>query len=183
MKRTFFALLLITGLVGTSFAQVGDTFPALTGETLTDQEVTLPDDASGKYTLIGMAYSKKAEDDLQSWFQPVYRKFVQDREDAGLFAGFTYDINVYFIPMFSGAKRVATKRSRESAKKRLDVRLHKLVLFYVGGLDEYAEALEFDGKNKPYVFLIDEEGKIVYATSGRCTPEKLDAIESEIDDL
>ena len=96
----------------------------------------------------------------------MYTTFIQDRENAGLFAAFAYDINVYFIPMFTGAKRVASNAGRDNAKKGLDYRLHPLVLFYVGGLDEYRKSLEFDGKNKPYFFLLDEEGTIVWAGSG-----------------
>ncbi|HAA10861.1 MAG TPA: hypothetical protein DCE41_03850 [Cytophagales bacterium] len=183
MKKLCFSLALAASISIASFGQIGTPFPPLSGQTLDDSPVSIPDSTNGKYTLIGMAYSKKAEQDLDTWFQPVYRKFVADPENAGLFAAFTYDLHVYFIPMFTGAKRVASEPARESAVKRLDYRLHPLVLFYVGGLDEYKKALEFDGKNKPYIFLLDEEGTIVFATSGRCTPDKMEAIEDFLSDL
>ncbi|MEL6535940.1 MAG: hypothetical protein AAFQ98_11035, partial [Bacteroidota bacterium] len=183
MKKFYFSLALAASISLSALGQIGSPFPALSGQTLDDTPVIIPDSTNGKYTLVGMAYSKKAEQQLESWFQPVVRKFVQEPENAGLFAAFSYDINVYFIPMFTGAKRVASEPARESAQKRLDYRLHPLVLFYVGGLEEYKRALEFDGKNKPYVFLLDEEGTIVYATSGRCTPEKIDDIENFLSDL
>lgn len=174
--RLLLVLLLLSSL--SAYSQVGDSFPALTGETLEGVSVTLPDDIAGKYTFIGMAYSKKAEQQLKGWFQPVYDRFVQDKESAGLFAAFAYDVNVYFIPMFTGAKRVASPKAKELAKEGLDARLHSLVLFYVGGMEKYKKALEFEGRNKPYFFLLDESGKIIYATSGKFTEKKLEEIEN-----
>lgn len=183
MKTLVLTSLLSILCLSLTLAQVGNPFPPLEGETLDGTAVSLPEGSQGKYTLVGMAYSKRAEQDLQTWFLPVYRAFVQDREGAGLFASFSYDINVYFIPMFTGAKRVASAPAFDSAKRNLDDRLHPLVLFYVGGLDEYRKALEFEGKNKPYFFLLDEEGTIVWAGSGKFTEEKLQAIQTFLDDL
>ncbi|PCI16312.1 MAG: hypothetical protein COB62_08035 [Piscirickettsiaceae bacterium] len=46
---------------------------------------------------------------------------------------------------------------------------------YKGSLDPYKAYLK--DKNKPYFFVLDENGKIVYATSGKYTAKKLDEIE------
>src|SRR5690606_36070488 len=90
-------LLLLVVLPGVATAQViGQAFPAMTAETIDDVEVTLPADVKGKYTLVGLAYSKKSESELNSWFQPVFSKFIQ--QTNGLFSGFGYDVNVYFVP-------------------------------------------------------------------------------------
>ena len=60
-------------------AQVtGKIFPALEAETVEDKKVKLPLDTKGKYTLLGLAYSKKSEEDLNSWFQPVFEKFLEE---------------------------------------------------------------------------------------------------------
>ena len=90
-----------------SFSQVGDPFPELSGETVLDEVISIPNDTRDKYTLVGLAYSKKSEDDLSSWFSPSYNLFVRDKEDAGVFASFTYDVNLYFVPMFTGVKAAA----------------------------------------------------------------------------
>src|SRR5690606_37829932 len=53
-------LLFLTPLL--SGAQVtGKVFPSMTAETIDDEEVALPESTKGKYTLIGLAYSKKSE--------------------------------------------------------------------------------------------------------------------------
>lgn len=163
------------------YPQVGDPFPAVTAETVQDEKVTIPDDTNGKYTLVGMAYSKKSEVDLDTWFTPVYNKFVRDSEDAGLFAAFTYDVNVYFVPMFTGVKAAAQGTAKKKAMKLTDERLWPHILFYKGELKKYKEKLNFEKKEVPYFFVLDPDGKIVYATSGKCTEQKLGQIEDVIE--
>src|SRR5436190_7330974 len=101
MKQLYGLCIFIRLSLSSLKAQViGKVFPDMEAETVNDKKVKLPQDVKGKYTLIGLAYSKKSEDDLNSWFQPVFSKFVQ--KTTGLMASFTYDVNVYFVPMFTG---------------------------------------------------------------------------------
>jgi hypothetical protein len=166
--------------VGSALAQVvGKTFPALTAETVEDKKVTLPDEVKGKYTLIGMAYSKKSEDELNSWFEPVFEKFIQ--KSKGLMSGFMYDVNVYFIPMFTGVNAAATGTAKRKAAKNIDPQLLPYILFYKGELKTYKEALAFEKKDIPYFFVLDPQGKIVYATSGAYSEDKMDAVEEKIE--
>jgi hypothetical protein len=183
MKKISHALLLVISSATVSLAQVGDYFPKLTAETVENKNVTIPDDTKGKYTLVGLAYSKKSEEDLNTWFTPVYNKFVRSSEDAGLFADFTYDIHVYFVPMFTGVKAAAQGTAKRQALKELDESLYPHMLFYKGELKTYREALDFEKKDVPYFFVLDKEGKIIYATSGAFSDKKLGEIEELIDDF
>ena len=171
------AILVFIGLVLTvaAYSQVGKIFPAMEAETVEDKKVHLPADVKGKYTLIGLAYSKKSEDELNSWFQPVFEKFVQ--KSTGLMSGFTYDVNVYFVPMFTGVNAAATGTAKRKAIKNIDPQLLPYILFYKGELKPYKEALDFEKKDIPYFFVLDPEGKIVYATSGKFSTDKLDKVE------
>ena len=56
---------------------IGKQFPSMEAETVEDKKVLLPQQTIGKYTLLGLAYSKKSEDELNSWFSPVFGKFIQ----------------------------------------------------------------------------------------------------------
>ena len=76
-----------------------------TAETVEDKKVNLPKDVKGKYTLLGLAYSKKSEDELNSWFSPIFSTFIQ--KTSGLMSGMGYDVNVYFVPMFTGVNAAA----------------------------------------------------------------------------
>jgi hypothetical protein len=155
---------------------VGKLFPNMVAETVDDKRVSLPKETKGKFTLLGLAYSKKSEDELNSWFQPVYQKFIQ--KNTGLFESFSYDVNVYFIPMFTGVNAAATGTAKKRALKDTDPKLLPHILFYKGDLKTYKEALDFEKKDTPYFFVLDKDGKIVYATSGKYTPEKVEEAEA-----
>ncbi|AHM62094.1 hypothetical protein D770_19215 [Flammeovirgaceae bacterium 311] len=158
-------------------AQVGQTFPDLKAETAEGKTLQLPAAAKGKFTLLGLASSTRSEKALQSWFEPVYTRFMDDRSNAGLFADFAYDVNVYFVPMFTGANKVAAGPARKKMLKEVDADLHKHVLFYVGELGLYENQLGMTNKDEPYFFVLDESGKIVYATRGAYSEKKMEQVE------
>ena len=167
-------------LISEADAQViGKQFPPMSAETVEDKKVALPGDVGGKFTLIGLAYSKKSEDELNSWFQPVFQKFIQ--KSTGVLSGFGYDVNVYFVPMFTGVNAAATGTAKKKAAKNIDPQLLPFVLFYKGELKTYKESLDFEKKDIPYFFVLDPTGKIVYATSGKYTEQKMDEIEENIE--
>jgi hypothetical protein len=180
MKRLM--IIILSLLINFSLAEaqvIGKTFPSMQAETVEDKTVKLPGDVAGKYTLIGMAYSKKSEDELNSWFQPVFQKFIQ--KTKGLMAGFAYDVNVFFVPMFTGVNAAATGTAKRKAAKNIDPQLLPYILFYKGELKTYKEALDFEKRDIPYFFVLDPQGKIVYATSGKYSEDKMDAVEEHIE--
>ena len=185
MKNYLFALALLAGCFTATHAQlVGTTFPPIETETVEDKVITLPQDTQGRIALVAMAYSKKAEKDLNSWLSPLFNTFIRQKvSDGGLFASFAHDIDVYIVPMFTGIKAAAQGTAKRKAAKNLDERLVPYVLFYKGKLKPYKEALEFDKKDVPYLFLLDQDGQIVYATSGAHSSKKMTAIEEAIDTL
>lgn len=154
-------------------AQNGKTFPALTGNTLQDKQVSLPKDTKGKYTLVGVAYSQKADEALKGWFQPVYETFIQDSE---------YDVNTYFVGMISGIKEAVAGTIEKKMKKGIDPVLHKHTLIYSGPIGDYKDALGLKEKDTPYFFLLDKDGKIVYTTSGSYSDSKLEKAEEILDE-
>ena len=157
-------------------AQIGDTFPSIAGITLTDQRVEIPADTKGKFTLIGMSYSKKSESELKTWFQPVYQKFIHKPKKKQLF-DFSYDVNVYFIPMFTGVNKAAAGTVMKKMRKNSDPELEPYIVFYKGELKKYKQQLDFERRDTPYFFVLNEEGRIVYATSGGYSDDKMDSIE------
>ena len=167
-------------LSNSAFAQViGKVFPDMNVETVDDKKITLPKDVKGKYTLLGLAYSKKSEDELNSWFNPVFNKFIQ--KPTGMMEGMGYDVNVYFIPMFTGVNAAAAGTAKRKAMKNVDPQLLPYILFYKGELRKYKDELDFERRDIPYFFVLDPDGKIVFATDGAYSPTKMDSIEAVID--
>lgn len=179
--KYFLTAFLLVGAIS-AYAQLdGTEFPSMDVETVDDEEINIPNDVSDKYTLVALAYSKRAEKDLSSWFSPIYNKFI--RESTGVFASFSYDINVFFVPMFTGVKAAATGTAKKKAAQDLDPLLIPNILFYKGQLKPYKEALEFDKKDVPYLFLIDTDGNIAYSTFGAYSDQKMEDMEEFLDSL
>lgn len=179
MKTLGFVVLGLTLSVAVNAQVTGKMFPDMEAETVEDKKVKLPQETKGKYTLLGLAYSKKSEEELNSWFQPVFEKFIQ--KTSGVLAGFSYDVNVYFVPMFTGVNAAATGTAKRKALKNIDPQLLPYVLFYKGELKPYKDALDFEKKDIPYFFVLDPEGKIVYATSGKYSDAKMDKVETAME--
>lgn len=179
--KYFLTAFLLVGTISVYAQLDGTEFPSMDVETVDDEKINIPNDVSDKYTLVALAYSKKAEKDLSSWFSPIYNKFI--RESTGVFASFSYDINVFFVPMFTGVKAAATGTAKKKAAKDLDPLLVPNILFYQGQLKPYKEALEFDKKDVPYLFLIDTDGNIAYSTLGAYSEQKMEDMEDFLDSL
>lgn len=179
MKQIIVFVLLNAGLFSAQAQVVGKFFPDMITQTVDDKKISLPQDVKGKFTLLGLAYSKKSEDELNTWFNPIFGKFIQ--KPTGMMEGMGYDVNVYFVPMFTGINAAATGTAKRKAMKNTDPKLLPYILFYKGELKKYKDELNFDRKDIPYLFVLDADGKIVYATDGAYSNQKMDAIESAID--
>ena len=179
MKKGLIGLMFLAGIVLCAFklpiGVIGSVFPDLSGTTLTDKKVSIPNDTKGKSTIIALALSQDAEQELKTWADPAYDKFVAKNEVMA------WDVNLYFIPMFSGAKAAMAESAREKFKKENDPELHPYVLVYKGDIDNYRSVLGMSKKDTPYIFVLDSKGKIVYTTSGIYTEAKMDAIEDNLE--
>jgi hypothetical protein len=171
--------LFITAFAGLAFmaAPVGEIFPELKGETLDDKTISIPTDTKGKSTIICLAYSEDAEKDLKTWYEPTYDKFIAKTE---LMAD-AYDVNLYFVPMFTGVKVGAAAAAKKQMKQDVQPDLQPHLVLYKGELDAYKDKLKMDDKKKPYIFVLDKTGKIVYQTSGAYSEDKMDEIEDKLE--
>jgi hypothetical protein len=119
-----------------SFGQgaiVGKLFPEITGETLNEKSITIPSQTKGKFTLVGMAYSKEAESDLNSWLNPVYNKFIAKTGMMDM----DLDVNIYFIPMFTGVNASIAGQAIKKLKSETNPSFYPYVLFYKGEIKTY----------------------------------------------
>jgi len=83
--------------------------------------------------------------------------------------------------MFTGVNAAATGTAKRKAIKNIDPQLLPYILFYRGELKPYKEALDFEKKDIPYFFVLDADGKIIHATSGKFTTAKMDDVEAVLE--
>ncbi|UXX78385.1 hypothetical protein N7E81_13570 [Reichenbachiella carrageenanivorans] len=175
---------LLFGLLFTfsSYAQesnaIGSIFPDMEAEGV-DSLVKLPEHIKGKYSIIGLAYNKKSGERMPDWIAPIYQKFIM--EPGGLMIG--YDVNTYFVYMFSGVKVAMKDVVKSKMIAEMDPVLLPHTLFETGDLKKYQTFLDMLGrKDTPYFFVLDPEGKILWATRGTCRESKINKLASYIDD-
>ncbi len=169
----FSVCLYFSSLMG--FCQlIGKTFPSISGENMEGKTLQIPTDIKGKFSLIALAYSRDAEDDLKTWLQPAYQTFISEN------TAFNYDINLFFVPIFTGTTQSLTKKAKEKVKQETDKAWHTHILFSEERINNLKKELEIKEKEKPYFYILDKEGKIVYTTNGKFTSKKMEELEDHL---
>ena len=64
-KLTLLAAIIFLSIV--SFKNEEKIFPQMNGELISGKSLSIPNDLNGKFSVISLAYSKKAEEDLATW--------------------------------------------------------------------------------------------------------------------
>jgi hypothetical protein len=160
-------------------AQKGVKFPQIKGATLDNKTISIPF-KNGKYTVVGIAFNRSAEDALKKWLNPLYNAFIKVESSSGS-QGFDvaeiYDVNFVFIPMIAGFRRVA-----EDFKRNTDKQFWSYIVdIEKTDVKELQDTLGVTDNKIPYFFVLDKEGRIVEYQSGIFSPAKLDKLENSID--
>jgi hypothetical protein len=178
MKNLIVLILIALASIASATAQTGVTFPNFPAKKLTGQTFTLPDSVKGKYSIIGIAFSKKAEESLLTWYQPAYQTFIQKKKT--MFASEVYNVNTYFLAVITGANKISGEDIVKKIKENTQKELQSYVLTYIGEFASYKKTLNITESDEPYFFVLDEKGVIVHITKGAYTAKKLEEIEAAV---
>jgi len=177
--KTFIVFLFISAAsFASAFAQTGSAFPNFPTKKLNGQTFILPDSVKGKYSIIGIAFSKKAEESLRTWYEPAYQTFIQKKKT--MFADDVYDVNTYFVAVITGANKVAGDEVVKKIKEQTQKELQTYILTYIGEFGSYKKSLNITENDEPYFFVLDAKGVIVHVTKGAYTAEKLAEVEAAV---
>src|SRR5690554_4642029 len=176
MKITLISLL--TLFTTTLFAQEGELFPSIEVVDLNENKSTIPEDTKGKFTLVGIAFSEDAQNDLYSWSQPGFSEFMDDNNLSSL----VYDPYVKLILMFGGANQLVYNKAKEQITQGTDETLKDNVVMYKGSIKDYRKTLKLKNRKTPYFFVLDKEGKIIYTTEGRYSRQVIKEVGNLIED-
>lgn len=160
------------------YAQKGDNFPTINVLDLNENEIQIPNDTKGKFTLIGVAFSEDAQQDLYSWSQPVFSEFMDENNLSSL----VYDPNVKLILMFTGVNRAVFNKAKKQITEGTDESLKDNVVLYNGKMEDYRKTLNMKDRKKPYFFVLDKEGKIIYTAEGKYSRKVLEEVGNLIED-
>ena len=144
------------GSADTSKSAIGLKFPAISGESLAEQTITLPQAASGKVTLILIALKRDSIPKLDPWMKAYADAF-----------GAKKDFAFYKIPMMKSAfaKQISAMINGKM-KKDNPKELHDKIVTYYGPVDEYVKVLGIDDEEQGYAFLLDKTGVVKWRSTG-----------------
>ena len=149
-------------------------FPSVVAETSAGGTLTLPLSTAEGYTIVAVAFGKKAEPLLEDWYAPAYSRFVAK---SGLFAS-DYHVDLFLMPLFVGANRAAYGTTMNRLRKEVDPEIAQRVVFVKGDARGLIDRLGLADKDVPYFFLLDKQGHIRARVQGAYTVERLEALEA-----
>ena len=170
MKKTLLLFAIAATLASFTFS-IGQPFPTMKGHTLENKEMTLPLDVMHKFTVVAIASTMRAQEDLDTWLQPMYSSFAENP---------MYPVNLFVIPMANGFILAGPDKVEKQIKASMDKDFYKYVLVYSGEVAPIRKALGMDEKDKPYLYVIDPRGNITYKTSGKYTEAKMEEIADKL---
>lgn len=162
-------LLLAFALCHTAY---GQSFPNIQTEGLQKETVSIPQDLSGKKSIIFLAFTPAAERILDDWYAPVYIMFL----DKSGFNAMAYDCHVKLVMMFTGSSQAAAGKIKEKIRMNIDESMNDYLLFYEGNFSDQMRALDIKKKNDAYVVVLDEQGNVMTIETGEYTEKKLEKI-------
>jgi len=176
MNRFFIYILLIYGIY--LYPQKGRNFPVIKGVMLSGKSYVLPE-KNGKYTILGIAFHRKAEDELKEWLNPLYYTFIKKPDKKGKFdVSEIYDVNFVFIPMISGFKKIAEEFKSNTEKQFWDYILDTEKT----DIRQVQETLSITDNKTPYFFVLDKQGKIKEMVSGKYEESKMEKLEDAVEE-
>ncbi len=152
-------------------------FPQISAESVTGKTLEIPTALNGTKSIVFLAFTAEAENKLKQWYEPVYMMFL----DQSGFNAMAYDCEIKLMMMFTGASQGAANKIIDNIKKNVDPSMAEMLLFYQGSFSEQMNALGLKKKDDCYVFVLDENGKILLQETGNYSESKLDKIASLVE--
>lgn len=155
MTRALFALLPIAALAAASALAIGDRLPPLRGEYLTGLPASLPEDASGRVTLLLLGFTHQSRHAIDGWAGKFRARFGSEPQ-----------VRYFEIPVIGGMGRVAKPFIESGMRKGTAKADYEHVITVFGGADLWKRAVEFHDPNTAYLILLNRSGKVAWRHSG-----------------
>jgi len=145
-------------------------FPRLVAETLSGNSLILPDALDDEIALVALAFRRHAQSLVDSWIAPVSRRF-------GDTPGFAW----YEVPMLAGGWRLMSGFIDGGMRAGIAPAHHDHVATFYGDTTRICEALGIDDLDSAYLFLIDDEGRVLWRGSGWASARRREDLFSALD--
>jgi len=137
----------------------GKKFPKIKGKSLSGKEITLPQDVEGEAILVGVAFKRDAQEMLDSWTD-YFDILCEGKKD------------IYELPMIEGTLwKIFSSFIDRGMRSGIPEEMHDNVVTHYGDASEVKEKLEIEDEDLGYVFLLDEDGRVLFKGEGYADKE------------
>lgn len=142
----------------------GERFPTVKGKSLSGNEVVIPDDVEGEVVMVGVAFKREAQEMLDSWTH-FFDVLCEGKKD------------IYELPMIEGSLwKIFSGFIDRGMKSGIPEEQHDKVITHYGDVSDFKERLEIEDDDLGYVFLLDEDGQILFKGEGHADKEGKDEL-------
>lgn len=143
-------------------------FPMVSGFNLNRQELTIPDDLSGELNLVIVPFQQYQQADVNTWIP--YAKEIEAR-----IPGFMY----YELPTIYQMPSISRTFINEGMRAGIpdETARERTITLYIDK-DEFKSALGISSEDEISLFLVDNQGKITWRSSGIFMEEKARDLEA-----
>lgn len=141
-----------------------NTFPTLAAQTLAGNDITFPEDIRGQKTFIAMVFEDLGafmtpQNQANKWAE-VYEQYLQPE-----------GVVFYEIPMMASAFSIVRGWVDNGMRSGIPIEKHDNIACYYGDKGKYKRALDIGTYKEAQIFVLDEQGQILFFASGEPTEE------------
>src|SRR5436190_16457423 len=170
-KKLCITLILIV-LASAQTLQPGSPLPQVKGTSLDDQEITLPDAAAGKVTLLIVTFSKAAGERARSWNDPFFKDYPQDDK-----------VTSYAIAMLEDVPGILRGMVRSGIRRGVPAPMRRRFITVIKGEAEWRKHIGVQDDKDVYLLLLDGKGRVQWMHHGQFEQAVYDALKRRITEL
>jgi ATP10 protein len=149
-----FAFCGAAGQSASSQTAISPPFPQISGQTLSDQPISLPAAAAGKPAILCIGFSHGSQNHVKNWAEQARKSFAKD------------SIAVYSIAVLEDAPRFVRPMAIRGMKSGTPPEVRDRFIVVTSKEKELQQAVHSSNSSAAYVVLLDSSGRIAWQYSG-----------------
>lgn len=171
-SSVYLGLVLALASVPAAVAQNLEALPKIQGESLANQNIELPEAASGKIAVLVFGFSKASKAPTSAWAKKISADFSQQ-------SGFV----LYQLPVLEDVPRFVRGMVISSMRKGVAPEMRDHFVPILTGEADLKKLVGYKEPDDAYLVLIDRDGKIAAQTHGALTDANYAEFRIRIDSL
>lgn len=163
---------LAAALASAQTLQLGTTVPPITGTTLEEQAITLPDASKGKVALLIITFSKAGGERGRGWSDVFLKDYPQDDK-----------VTSYAIAMLEDVPSILRGMVRRGIKRGVPTSVRRRFVTVTQGEGQWKQRVGMKDDKDAYLLLLDSRGQLQWIHHGAFDPSVYASLKMKIAEL